>query len=78
MVNIMENRVLDIGGESVGYDQIVDHNLGALILGIAPRSLQNLGYNRQIPIYQMGRRNRFLVADLIDYSEECRVEATND
>jgi hypothetical protein len=30
MGNIMENRVLDIGGNEIGFDQIVDHNLGRL------------------------------------------------
>jgi hypothetical protein len=74
----MENRILDIGGEAVGYDQIIDHKLGALILGIAPRTLQNYGYQRKLPIYRMGNRNRFLVADLVDYSDRCRVEANDN
>jgi hypothetical protein len=74
---VMENRVLDIGGNEIGFDQIVDHKLGSLILGVAPRTLQNLGYSRKIPIYQMGRRNLFLVSDLVDYSEQRRVEAND-
>ena len=75
MENQSENRTLDVAGIELGYDQIINHKLGSLILGISPRTLQNYGYERKLPIYRMGNRNLFLVEDLIAYSEERRVEA---
>ena len=68
-------EVICIGERKIGLDELVDHRLAARILGLAPRTVQDMGTGskRVLPVYRIGSRtNRFLVRDLLEWSEQRR------
>jgi len=65
-------ETIRIGSEVIGLDELVDYKIAAKILGLSPRTVRDMGTGnrRVLPVYQVGSRaNRFLVRDLIEWSE---------
>ena len=72
------NRMIDIAGTTYGYDELVHYTVASKIIGVSARTVRHMGSTGAIPVYRMSKRNnRFLVADLMKYSELRRVEATS-
>lgn len=64
----MSDESLVIGNKTIGYDEMVSYHIAAKITGLAPRTMQDLGVHRKIPVYQVSKRkNVFLVRDLVEY-----------
>lgn len=65
-----------IGASLYGADELVDHTVAAKITGLTPRTVRDKGVKRQIPVYRTARNlTRYLVRDLVAFSEQARVEA---
>ena len=69
------NNYINIEDNNIGLDQLVNFKVAAKILGLAPRTIKDMGSKRVIPIYKIGvKTTRFLVRDLMKWAEERRVE----
>lgn len=76
MEKVMDlEEVIIIGGKEIGVDEVVHASIACRIVGIAERTLRDYGVKRMIPIYQIGNRNLFLVRDLLEFTENRRIEA---
>ena len=73
------NRVIDIGETTYGLDELVHYTVASKVLGVSDRTVRHMGSSGVIPVYRMSKRNnRFLIADLLEYSECRRAEATSE
>ena len=67
---------LNVGGYDVGFDELVSPAVAAKIVGLSPRSLRRLVSQGQIPVYRYAPNSmRYLVRDLMEWTEARRVEA---
>ena len=73
----MVNETLAIGSRTVGYDELVDSETAGRIMGLASRTIRDMGTYRTLPVYKLGyKTNRFLVRDLVAYVEARRIDIT--
>lgn len=69
-------EIILIDNREIGLDELCDSYTAGKILGLSPRTVRDMGVKRTLPIYKVGARtNRFLVRDLLEFTEERRVEA---
>ena len=67
---------INIAGVDVGFDELVGPSMAAKIVGLSPRSLRRLVSQGEIPVYRYAPNSmRYLVRDLMEWTEVRRVEA---
>ena len=54
-------------------EELVDARVAARLLGLSIRTVRDLAARRAIPLYKIGRGNRFKVSDIIEYREARKV-----
>ena len=65
---------ITIADQIYDLDELVGHVVASKIIGLAPRTVQNLGCSRKLITYKVGSRaNRYLVSDLLAWREQRRV-----
>ena len=70
---------LNVGGYAVGFDELVSPAVAAKIVGLSPRSLRRLVSQGEIPVYRYAPNSmRYLVRDLMEWTEARRVESHSD
>jgi len=53
-----------------GLDQLVDFRVASKVIGVAQRTMRDMGVKRVLPIYKIGiRTTRYKVSDLLEYRE---------
>ena len=64
------NRYINIADKTYGYDERVDSQVAAQILGLSPRTIRDMATRRELPIYKVGARTiRYRISDLLDWAE---------
>lgn len=59
---------IEIDGYKFSGGELVDYKIAAKILGLAPRTVQNLGVARILPVYKIGTRsNRYRIRELLEW-----------
>ncbi|WP_374759158.1 helix-turn-helix domain-containing protein [Arhodomonas aquaeolei] len=70
-----ETYTVQIGERVIGSDELVDADIAARITGLSPRTIRDKAARREIPVYRVARTTtRFLVRDLVEWSDERRLE----
>jgi hypothetical protein len=73
-----ESYYIIIGEKAYGYDQLVDCHTASAIIGLSARTVRDMAVRREIPVYRISRNvTRYLVRDLVEWSEAKRVEPDN-
>lgn len=66
---------LNIEGRIIGFDELVDAEAAAKIVGLSARTIRDMAVKRKIPVYRVSRNvTRYLVRDLIEWSEDKRLD----
>ena len=74
MINTYMKTNINIADQIYGLDELVDHKIASKIIGLSPRTVQNLGCSRKLITYKVGSRaNRYLVRDLLAWCEQRRM-----
>ena len=70
-----DSFTVQIGDKTFGSDDLVDAEIAARITGLSPRTIRDKAVKREIPVYRVARTTtRFLVRDLVEWSDERRLE----
>ena len=70
----MNEEIIYISDKVVGLDDLVDYKVAAKIIGLQPRTVQNMVADKKLPFYRYSKRcNRFLVRELISWCEDRKV-----
>ncbi|MCP1676646.1 hypothetical protein J2T57_003817 [Natronocella acetinitrilica] len=66
---------INIGGCDIGFDELVSPQVAAKIAGLSPRSLRRLVSQGELAVYRYAPNSmRYLVRDLLEWTEERRIE----
>lgn len=60
--------------DELGGEELVDARVVGRLLGLSTRTVQDLAAKRKIPLYKIGRVNRFKVSEIIEYREALKVQ----
>ena len=65
----MSKKIIDIN-----YESLIDAEIVAKLLGISVRTVRDLASKRLLPVYKIGRANRFLVREILAWRDERKVK----
>ena len=70
---------INVAGYDIGFDELVSPAVAGKIVGLSTRSLRRLVSQGEIPVYRYAPNSlRYLVRDLMEWTEERRVEPNQD
>ncbi|WP_372588615.1 helix-turn-helix domain-containing protein [Pseudoalteromonas xiamenensis] len=64
------NQTICIDGISYGVDQLVDCKVIARLVGLSHRTIEDMASRRELPMYKVGRSNRYCIADILTWLSE--------
>jgi len=77
-MNEESKYLLDVGTDTYSFDDLVTPAVAAKVLSISERTVKNWANQNKLSHYKISNRLRFCISDLVSYTTDCRVEATND
>lgn len=57
----------------VQMESLVDASKVARMLGLSVRTVRDMAARRELPVYKIGRCNRFLVREILEWREQKKV-----
>lgn len=57
----------------VQMESLVDASKVAGMLGLSIRTVRDMAARRELPVYKIGRRNRFLVREILEWRDQRKV-----
>ncbi len=57
----------------VQMESLVDAVQVAEVLGLSVRTVRDMAARRELPVYKIGRRNRFLVREILEWRDQRKV-----
>lgn len=71
MTNNDHNTRMFLHGVEYSRDDLVDFKVIALLLGLSPRTIQDMTSRRELPVYLFGlRKNRYRIGDIVEWREQ--------
>jgi excisionase family DNA binding protein len=68
-----KNQTIIIDGKEYGVDQLVDCKIIARLIGLSHRTVEDMATRRELPMYKVGRSNRYKVDEILNWLNINRV-----
>lgn len=59
-------------------EQLIDAKQVAVMLGLSVRTVRDMASRRELPVYKIGRCNRFMTREILEWRDERKVPAIRD